>query len=512
MKQLHWIIFIFLFGVLAFLFIDTLDYTFTYREQDHLFLFDSIFFDKFKYKIGGIGEYIEIFIIQFFYMPYVGELILALILSSIYLLITLISRKISKVSDPLFIALVPAIYLLIQYESISFDLFHSTNLIIVLLFFYALSYLKKLKLIVITTLVIALLSYFLGWLYVIAAVIIIGLSATSAHLFKTLKWVHKWFFASIVILIYISVASILFIKNYNYRSKLVAITEISIQNRDWEKALKHTQRYSSKSQLMRYYQNIALANSGKLTTDLFKHRQDVGASSLFYLLDLNAAQYSKIGHYVYEYIGHINEATHWVNESFVMSGATSSNLINLIKYNILLDKPEVAMRYIRRLEKALFYQDKVDMYKNLISNNEKPNIYISKENNLSTRFTNTKEFQLEIESVLKSNPHNDRATIYYLSYLLLNKELSKFVNELTIYYNNSKENNNSKGNKISKLYLEALLIYIQYGGKSSIEHLLTEEMKSQYSEYITLKERRKWKELEQKYSKTYWFYLERVSK
>lgn len=503
MRQLHSIIFVLLFGILAFLFIATLDYTFIYREQDQLFLFDHTFFDAFICKMGGMGEYIETFIIQFFYIPYVGELILALILSSIYLFATLISRKITKADDPLFIALIPAIYLLIQYESIAFDIYHSTNLIIVLLFSYALSYLRKWKLIIVGILIIGALSYLLGWICILAAAIIIGASTLSTYLFKSLKWSFKWPFRTVIILIYISVGTICFIKNYSLKSKLLTITEISLQKGDWQQALNCSQRYSSKNQLMCYYQNIALANSGKLATDLFKYQQECGAKSLFFIVDNTAAQYSKIGHYVYEHIGHINEATHWANESFVTTGVTASNLINLIKYNLLLDKPKVAMRYIRTLEKSLFYQDEVELYKDMINKGEKPNLYVSIEKDTSIRFTNTLNFQAEIETVLKSNPDNKKASIYYLSYLLLDKQLEKFANELTRYYNS-----NIKENEISKTYLEALLVYAQYNKESPLNHLLTPEIEKQYIEYHDLKSQNKWELLKQKYSTSYWFYLD----
>ena len=54
-----------------------------YQEQYLLFLYiPSYFFDKLSYP-GGVGEYIAEFLTQFYYYPYLGALIVALLLGGI---------------------------------------------------------------------------------------------------------------------------------------------------------------------------------------------------------------------------------------------------------------------------------------------------------------------------------------------------------------------------------------------------------------------------------------------
>lgn len=67
-----------------------------YQEQYLLFLYiPSYFFDKLSYP-GGVGEYIAEFLTQFYYYPYLGALIVALLLGGIQRLMYRIMLKMQK--------------------------------------------------------------------------------------------------------------------------------------------------------------------------------------------------------------------------------------------------------------------------------------------------------------------------------------------------------------------------------------------------------------------------------
>ena len=67
-----------------------------YQEQYLLFLYiPSYFFDKLSYP-GGVGEYIAEFLTQFYYYPYLGALIVALLLGGIQRLMYRIILKMQK--------------------------------------------------------------------------------------------------------------------------------------------------------------------------------------------------------------------------------------------------------------------------------------------------------------------------------------------------------------------------------------------------------------------------------
>ncbi len=506
MRKTNIVIFSLLFIALSSIFVDALGYTFAYREQEHLFLFDTQFFSSLVASVGGVGEYASLFVTQFFYVPYLGEVILALILSFIYLLSSAASYRLFKAYDPLFLALIPVVYLLTSYESLSFNISHVTSFFTVLLSIYILTFIKnRVVFVVVLSLVMALYCYAFGWIYVCAAATVIFLTTLSAYLFKSVVFIHKKWFIGVVLLLYTLFASVAFVQSYNAKEKLMALTELALQKGDWDSVLAYASKSRLNSSLMHYYQNMALAYSGRLSTSLFNHRQAVGSKSLYVTYDTNSSQFTKVGHYVYEYIGHIHEATHWANESIVVYGESSYNLINLIKYNILLGKPKVAMRYIRRLDKSLFYKNIALYYKNMIDRGDMPNIYLHKENNSDVRFTNTQSFRGELDAMIALNPLNKNALTYKFAFLLLEKKFSEFVSELIAATNSGI----IVESDITDQYLQALLVYGQVTGASTpLDHLITDELKGRYIGYIRAKSDKNWAELKSRYKSSYWLYLD----
>ncbi|WP_363317879.1 DUF6057 family protein [uncultured Parabacteroides sp.] len=101
MKHIHWLLSAVLFCLFLFMFMDSLAYLFPYHEQQQLFLFANSYLDIYLSEPGKLSEYIANFIIQFFYLPYTGKIVLAFLLSCLYLLPVLTTRKLTKQSDPL---------------------------------------------------------------------------------------------------------------------------------------------------------------------------------------------------------------------------------------------------------------------------------------------------------------------------------------------------------------------------------------------------------------------------
>ena len=118
MKNTYWIPFLCLTGLFLFIFSDSMAYVISYHEQQELFLFSRPYLEKYIYEIGGAGRYISNFITQFFYFPFAGKLIFSLLLSSLYLLPGLTYRKLTGKEDPLHIALLMPLHLLIQFKSL----------------------------------------------------------------------------------------------------------------------------------------------------------------------------------------------------------------------------------------------------------------------------------------------------------------------------------------------------------------------------------------------------------
>lgn len=90
-----------------------------YQEQYLLFLYiPSYFFDKLSYP-GGVGEYIAEFLTQFYYYPYLGALIVALLLGGIQRLMYRIMLKMQKNSiDWYVLSFIPSLGVLCDENSL----------------------------------------------------------------------------------------------------------------------------------------------------------------------------------------------------------------------------------------------------------------------------------------------------------------------------------------------------------------------------------------------------------
>jgi len=64
-----------------------------YQEQMQLFRFNGFYFHTYWIKPGGIAEYIGAFLTQFYFYPWLGAIIIALLLAGIYLLVDSIGRR-----------------------------------------------------------------------------------------------------------------------------------------------------------------------------------------------------------------------------------------------------------------------------------------------------------------------------------------------------------------------------------------------------------------------------------
>lgn len=180
MKHIHWLLFTVLCGLLLFMFMDSLAYLFPYHEQQQLFLFTNSYLEIYLSEPGKLGEYFANFVIQFFYLPYTGKIVLALILSCLYLLPVLTIRRLTGKNDPLQIALLPSLYLFIQFESPDFEISRITSLFSSFLITYLLSLLPR-KAFSYTSIPCFLLTGFaLGWIYPVVVFVILLLTVLSA--------------------------------------------------------------------------------------------------------------------------------------------------------------------------------------------------------------------------------------------------------------------------------------------------------------------------------------------
>ena len=91
-----------------------------YHEQIQLFRFDHFYFQSYLIRPGGLSGYLGSFLTQFYYYPVAGSIIIAGILSMVFLLFYSICRSCGIIRRLFFIPFIPAVLLMTSFVSIHF--------------------------------------------------------------------------------------------------------------------------------------------------------------------------------------------------------------------------------------------------------------------------------------------------------------------------------------------------------------------------------------------------------
>lgn len=509
MKNTYWIPFLCLTGLFLFLFSDSMAYVISYHEQQELFLFSRPYLEKYIYEIGGAGRYISNFITQFFYFPLAGKLIFSLLLSSLYLLPYLTCRKLTGKEDPLHIALLMPLHLLIQFESVDFNFYHASNLFCSFLILYLLSFSGK-KYFCYTLIPFLLITGFcLGYsspLLSVSILFVTGLSARYLTPYLTNK--KRYFYCSAICLcLYTGSTFYSFVIHYNMKERLLLEAETYVINKEWDKVLICSGKLRGNNQLMEYFRNMALFHTGRMPYDLLKYPQSKGVASL-YLPWTGEARRSRYGHYIYEQLGYINEAHRWAFEAMVVYGETAPIVINLIRYNIANRRYPIALRFINILKQTLFYQKEAEKYEKMIreKQNPLPNA-LPYAPNEKIRFANILNLGPELSYLCDRDSTNRMAFEYLMSNLILSNQITRFAENLERIRNFAYPS-------LPRLYEEALYSYKLGVDDETFQVLgftISQETEERFRNYYILYQHKELKKLKEQFGDTFWYYLHFLS-
>jgi len=483
-----------------------------YKEQHSLFLYSSTYFDSIVAS-KGLFTYFSHFITQFFHYPLLGSFLLATIYMGIYHFTTAIVKKITHDNDPLKIPAFLVIYLLLQVTTV--DVAFETPLkffFVSLGFLLALSFLKgKIMRIGILVLFIVL-SYFISFQTNSILALTVFLSILSTYGYKKIglssnlkPWISLGLIIALTSFSYLSLP-----KRINEKEKIMVEIQKQVNEKNWEAVLNQTTPYIKQqkpNQLINYFHNLALAHTNRLESDLFQVPQSFGLLGL-YLPWKSDSRESEFGHYFYEAIGHINEATRWDFEAMVVWGETAPILTRLIRYNILNHRPLIAQRFINVLKQSLYYRDEAGFYqKHLNASHFDTLIPFEHSIESHTHFSHMVHVSNEILFVANQDPMNRIAVDYLLSSYLLSNQVEKFVQNISrLAVFNVKT--------LSTTYQEVLFIYqLQKGKIKSLpfEQAIGPNIEKRFKRYYYLYKSGNLKQLKKEFQNTYWYYLHFIS-
>jgi hypothetical protein len=254
-------------------------------------------------------------------------------------------------------------------------------------------------------------------------------------------------------------------KKYAYNPKLSLFFEIDhyVQQAKWDKVLELASRSREPNRLILYYTNLALYKTGHLGDRMFYYNQ-IGVSGLW--LNREGDEISLfLGGELFYHLGNINEAYRWAFDSMVTNGQSSPRLLKqLVLTSLINGDLVVAEEYLNILDLSLFYRNWAKHYRYYLNDSNlllKDSEIASKRHLLiNTDFVSgSNDSEIALKPLLENHPGNRMAFEYYMSLLLLDKDLNAFAANIDRIKDFGYR-------EVPVHYEEALLLYMGYAKKN----------------------------------------------
>ncbi len=271
------------------------------------------------------------------------------------------------------------------------------------------------------------------------------------------------------------------------------------KNAQWDEVLEYSRNCSINNFLIPYFTNLSLANKGTLLDSMFYYPQKGGVNGLLFPWDQNRHLKEHGGVVFYE-LGYVNEAHHLAFECLVENGCVAGHLCDLVKYNLVLNKPLVAHKYINILKESFFWRGwALEMEKyctdECLLNNEQ---WIIKKRNqipVGDYFMDLKGIERDLIELVENTEVNKMAIDYLAAYYLLSHQIEKLVQILP---------------KINEFYIEYPLHIKQALKMIGLEDTKDKSMIEEYRKYTDFKRQGNKQALLHSYSTSYWYFVDFV--
>jgi hypothetical protein len=323
-------------------------------------------------------------------------------------------------------------------------------------------------------------------------------------------WNLKTIFSGMIVIIAFTGVLI----KYAYNPKLNLFFEIdhNVQQAKWNKVLELASRSHETNRIILYYTNLALYKTGHLGDRMFYYSQ-IGVPGLW--LNREGDEISLfLGGELFYHLGNINEAYRWAFDSMVTNGQSSPRLMKQLVLTSLINSDfAVAEKYLKILNRSLFYRNWAKHYRNSLNDPElllkDPEITDKRHFLIKTDFVSgSNDSEIALKPLLENHPDNRMAFEYYMSSLLLDKNLTAFADNIYRIRDFGYKD-------IPVHYEEALLIYMGYVKKNVLPegygiHKTTVQRFKDYAKTYSVHSgspEAAAKSFYNSYGNTYWFYF-----
>lgn len=317
----------------------------------------------------------------------------------------------------------------------------------------------------------------------------------------------RWTYTNLIVLsIFCAITASLANSYDDFRYEMAI--DNSIQNKDFDRALRVGKGSIHPTREMSVLRNFALVLAGKSGEKMFEYTQDWGTDGLFFDYNKGEAGHPD-GAYIYSYLGANNMAKEWVDNNHNNKEYSFRMLNNFVLVAAVNGNWQVANKVSSALHQTLFHDDLANKYDALAQDtslvNQDPILSDIRKRVSSKKYEipNKGTYTAFIDLFYAENPDNRVAFDYYMMSALLEKRIHKFVLGLNQYHHFYKDA------PLPKHYAEALALYKYIHKKNQI--VVDQKTQKVFDEYLKLKADQKDPLTEKNlmrrsYGETYWWY------
>lgn len=469
-----------------------------FQEQHHLFLW-SMDYCSYMGHLRGPYYPLMAFVVQFSYYPVLGAAVWALLLCLIYFMLQSIVYRLTGLRDMAQISALVPIYL------------YST---IVTIDSYPLEPIKWFVWIFAIWALAMLFGRYLPWTHRVKAKAAAAEkdSKTDAAARRRLwPWLTPLLVAGYLLAGYQTLVKEKVTGPIHEAERTMLETERAVREHRWADVLERTNAWAAtgrRNHLMSYFRALALYHTGGLFDHLLDYPQTFGIRSLFFPWrgDKNQAEY---GHYVYQDLGHINEAHRWVFEAMVGWTETAPLLNYMVEYNIAMGRPAVADKFLCKMEQSTFYRKRAAYLRECLAKGEVPGLRYAMADASPdpVRWNNVINIGGETKFLLLNDPGNEMARQYLLMSMLLVGNRDAVIRTLIDHYPVA------ENRVLPRLVQEALVMYrvaIGHDAVNALGYELSPDVESRFREYMVENAKGANARFSPEQRRSYWYYVQHI--